>query len=668
MLRVRQVGSAEREIEELRARLAEAEQTLQAIRRGGVDGIAVDGPSGPQIFTLRSADEPYRFLAECMSEGVAYLNPDCTILFCNQRLGEMVGRPIEKLVALPATTLVPAAEREQFQNFLMHGFKGSGRRELQFERSDGHLIPALASVNLIPNEQAPGLCLITTDLRESKRIEENLIRLASIVTNSNDAIVGKTLDGVVTSWNPGAEAIYGYSADEVIGKPIFMVIPPDRRQESEAILDQIKQGKRVHHLETERVRKDGKRVQISLSCSPIKDSKGKVLGASTISRDITQSKRAEHELRISQERLALALQAGRSGSFEWDIANDVTVWSPETEQLYGLSPGAFGGTREDWESLVVPEDRGGMQTALLQSLRTGELVAAWRIRRRDNGEIHWIDARAKVFLDPAGLPVRMVGINVDITDRKRSQEELAMRAEELARSNSELQQFAYVASHDLQEPLRMVASYTQLLRKRYQGQLDADANEFIQYAVDGAVRMQRLINDLLAYSRVNTQGKEFAAVDCERLLEVALSNLKPSIEEAHAVITHDPLPTVQGDETQMGQLFQNLVGNAIKFHGSDPPRIHLAAQPQAGGWRFSVQDNGIGIEPENASRIFVIFQRLHTREEYPGTGMGLAISKKVVERHGGRIWVESQPGKGSTFLFTLPEVTGDKRTAASAAH
>jgi PAS domain S-box-containing protein len=250
----------------------------------------------------------------------------------------------------------------------------------------------------------------------------------------------------------------------------------------------------------------------------------------------------------------------------------------------------------------------------------------------------------------------------DITEQKRVERELK-QAEELKqaiaalkRSNRELEQFAYVASHDLQEPLRMVSSFTQLLAKRYQGKLDKDADEFIAYVVAGAKRMQALINDLLTYSRVDTRGKSFEPIDSEAVFDQAIANLRVAIEEGEAVITHDPLPSLIADDSQIVQLFQNLLGNAIKFHGKEPPRIHVSAKQEGNEWVFSFRDNGIGIAPEYFDRIFVIFQRLHGREEYPGTGTGLAICKKIVERHGGRIWVESEPSKGSTFYFAIPAI------------
>ena len=238
-------------------------------------------------------------------------------------------------------------------------------------------------------------------------------------------------------------------------------------------------------------------------------------------------------------------------------------------------------------------------------------------------------------------------------DLVEARQKLEESVSELGRSNADLQQFAYVASHDLQEPLRMVSSYTQLIARRYKGKLDADADEFIAFAVDGANRMQRLILDLLAYSRVNTAGRQFEPTAMETVLKAALNNLTDAVKESQAIITHDPLPAVMGDDKRLAQLFQNLLSNAVKFGGAQPPRIHISAKQTDGEWLFSVRDHGIGLDPQYADRIFVIFQRLHTREEYPGTGIGLAICKKIVERHGGRIWVESELGKGATFYFTM---------------
>jgi light-regulated signal transduction histidine kinase (bacteriophytochrome) len=248
----------------------------------------------------------------------------------------------------------------------------------------------------------------------------------------------------------------------------------------------------------------------------------------------------------------------------------------------------------------------------------------------------------------------------EIVEHKRTEEKLKVTMKELERSNSELEQFAYVASHDLQEPLRMISSYMQLLERRYKDKLDTDAKEFINYAVDGATRMQRMINDMLTYSRVGTRGKPFSRTECKKVLKIALMNLKASIETNDSEVTYDTLPTLDVDEMQFSQLFQNLIGNAIKFHGKEKPRIHVSASEKENEWLFSVQDNGIGIDPGNIERIFQIFNRGSISKEFSGTGIGLAVCKKIVERHGGRIWVESELGKGSTFHFTIHK-SGDGR-------
>ena len=250
----------------------------------------------------------------------------------------------------------------------------------------------------------------------------------------------------------------------------------------------------------------------------------------------------------------------------------------------------------------------------------------------------------------------------DITERKQAEEKIQRTLEDLERSNKELEQFAYVASHDLQEPLRMVSSFTQMLERRYKDKLDADASDFIGFAVDGANRMQVLINDLLMYSRVGTRGKPFEPTDMNEVLGQAIVNLRVAIEESHTMITNDELPTVRADATQIVQLFQNLLSNSIKFRGNNTPLVHVSFTEKSDEWVFSVKDNGIGIAPAYHERIFVIFRRLQTKEEYPGTGIGLAICKKIVERHGGKIWVESELGKGSTFYFTIPKQKGKERS------
>ncbi len=269
--------------------------------------------------------------------------------------------------------------------------------------------------------------------------------------------------------------------------------------------------------------------------------------------------------------------------------------------------------------------------------------------RCSDGSYKWLLWRATTV--PGST--RIYAAARDITNHKAASEALARTAEELKRSNAELDQFASVASHDLQEPLRMVTSYLGLLQRRCAGQVDPEGEKFITYAVDGASRMRVLIDDLLAWSRVGTRAKPFTATNFETVLASVLRDLELTLRESGAQVTHDPLPTLLADPVQIAQLLQNLIGNAVKFHGAEAPHIHVSAQPAGRLWDFAIRDNGIGIDPKYFELIFTIFQRLHTRAEYPGTGIGLAVCKKIVERHGGTIWIESSPGAGSTFRFTI---------------
>ncbi len=291
--------------------------------------------------------------------------------------------------------------------------------------------------------------------------------------------------------------------------------------------------------------------------------------------------------------------------------------------------------------------------AIRQAIRQGTEAKAELRNFRKDGSLFWNELYIAPVKDPQGRLTHFIGIQTDITQRKHQEIELANKTRELAQSNAELQQFAYVASHDLQEPLRMVASYTQLLGKRYRGKLDRDADEFIGYAVDGATRMQRLIRDLLEYSRVGAERQSFEETDCELVFEQAMQNLSASVRERHAEVTHDPLPIVQASPTHLIQVFQNLIGNALKFQGDAPPKIHVGAKALPDGWEFSVRDNGVGMPGDQLDRIFAIFQRLHGQSEYPGTGIGLAICKRIVGKYGGQVRAESEPGQGSTFYFTL---------------
>ena len=373
-------------------------------------------------------------------------------------------------------------------------------------------------------------------------------------------------------------------------------------------------------------------------------------------RDVSEREEAQRALKESEERLRdifdntsdLIQSVDPEGRFlyvnrAWRETLGYTEEEAKELVLWDIvHPASMDHCRESFERVMAGETLGGVEAVFMSKNGDGIMVEG-------NISCRFGDGR----------PLGTRAIFRDITQRKLAEYELARFADEIARSNRELENFAYIASHDLQEPLRMVISYLQLLERRYGDKLGSEAHDYIDFAVDGASRMKAMIEGLLAYSRVGTREMKPAPADCEEILREVLENLGLAIEDSGARITHDRLPVVMGDEVQLVQLFQNLISNAIKFRGEEPPRIHVSASQQNGEWIFSVRDNGIGIEAQQRERIFDIFQRLHTREEYQGTGIGLALAKKIVERHHGRIWVVSEPGHGSTFYFSIPEQGGE---------
>jgi PAS domain S-box-containing protein len=484
---------------------------------------------------------------------------------------------------------------------------------------------------------------------ERQRAEQELEGFFAV---SPDLLCIASTDGYFKRLSPSWEATLGYPISELLAKPYVEFVHPDDTKATVAENEQLSaQGIDTVSFENRYRRSDGSYRVLSWNCRAARP--GETL-LYAVARDVTDRKMAERALHESEDRFRSFVEHAADGILMVDERGNIVSANPTAELMFGYPTDEIVGQSVDTllPTGLRPQHAGHRESfwaaPTARSMGSGLDLKA---RRRDGSEFP-----VAISLTPlTSGGERLVAASVaDVTEQKRAEEQLEQTVQGLKRSNEELEQFAYVASHDLQEPLRMVGNYTQLLARRYKGKLDTDADEFIAYAVDGAKRMQTLINDLLALSRVSKRGKELVATDAEAVLDRTLRDLGPAAAESGVTITHDPLPMVLADDGQLGQVFQNLIGNAIRFHGDQSPQIHVSAQRDGSGYVFSVKDNGIGIAPEYFERIFVIFQRLHGRESYPGTGIGLAVCKKIVERHGGRIWVESEPGQGAAFYFTMP--------------
>lgn len=386
---------------------------------------------------------------------------------------------------------------------------------------------------------------------------------------------------------------------------------------------------------------------------PTEDEMGQVIAA----YDRMQARLAEEgeKLRHSQANLAEAQRIAQLGSWEWTVGADHHVWSDQMYRMFGAEPRSYNATFEAYMAHVHPDDRDRVRDAMDRAVEFGEHFSLDHRLVMADGSDKAVLEQAEVTLDGEGRPHTIRGTVQDVTDLKRAERNLRSTLDELVRSNAELERFAYVASHDLQEPVRTVTTYSQLLMRRYGNGLEGEAGDYVGYIVSGAQRMGDLVRDLLSYSRASARHESFIPVDLGLALSMAIDNLQETVDAAGAHIEWGSLPTVRGDEIQLIELFQNLINNSIKFRRPDvTPEISVQAQRTSNNWEIQVIDNGIGIEDIYRDQVFVIFKRLHAIDTYPGTGIGLAICKRVVERHGGRIWLKSMPGQGATFCFTLP--------------
>ena len=488
-------------------------------------------------------------------------------------------------------------------------------------------------------------------LEQQQRTERELAELAArhrlvalLVESTDHSIIAYDLNGRITFWNRAAERLYGFDRAEALGMPLEAIVPTDRRQEFDELRAKAARGEHVHDFDTVRVTRDGHRVHVSITVSPTYDADGILTGFSGIGRDIS-------ERILAEERLQLAVEAAPSGMMMVDQAGSIVLVNAEVERLFGYARAEL---REMSVDQLVPDSLRDRHASLRENYFKTPAVRSMGGRdlpmlRKDGTQFP-----AEVALNPiqtrAGACV-LVSVT-DVTGRRQSERALELRTQELEMLNADLQDFAYVASHDLQEPLRAVAGYCQLLSTHYRGQLDERADEFIDFAVAGSKRMKRLIDDLLLFSRLGPRTM-LMAVDLNRAVSDALENLQTAITETGTRVEVSPLPTISGDLSRLVQLFQNLIGNAIKFRGKEPLVVRIDATPQGAGHLITISDNGIGFESEHAERIFKMFQRLHPQGRYEGTGIGLALCKRIVAQHGGRIWAASSPGGGSTFSFTV---------------
>jgi PAS domain S-box-containing protein len=622
----------------------------------------------------------FQQLFENSPEGIVILDNQDRILNANKGFEKMFQFSVEEIRGkVLNTVIVPESLVEQATQLTLFVLKGEIiHRETERKRKDGSMVDvSVLAYPITLEEDQIGVYGIYSDITVRKETEKALRnseeRYRAFVKQSTEGIwrfeflepisVKLPVDdqikaifryGYLAECNDVFARMYGYeSAGDIAGARIGELLVETDPKNTEYFLKSILGGYKVDNIESyERDKNDVKKIFMNNLVGIVEnDTLIRIWGSK---RDITEAKKAQEELSRTQFRLATLLK-NLQDVVLYETGGGKEFMSENVYEMLGYAASNFE-DRDFLRTITHPGDWKNIEEKTKEWHRTGSpgvLNLEFRVRRSD-GTYVWVeDHMIKVRNNGDS---HMAGVLINITEHKTTEEKLKQLAEKLSQSNKELEQFAYVASHDLQEPLRMVASYIQLLQRRYKGKLSGEADEFINYAVDGVIRMKTLINDLLVYSRVNTKESPLEDVDINKIVEQTRNNLHASIEESGAVINSEPLPVVKANNLQMNQLFQNLVSNAIKFRKPDvSPVVNVSAKHAGDEWLFTVQDNGIGIDKEFSDKIFVIFQRLHNSSEYPGTGIGLAICKRIVEKLGGHLWVESAPGEGSTFTFTIPD-------------
>jgi PAS domain S-box-containing protein len=609
---------------------------------------------------LQESETKYRTLIEQSLQSVVIVQ-DGRIVFANQRTAEVGGYAVEELLAMSPEQVLGIfhpEDRVLIGQCMQGGHTGEPvpfRHEFRFIRRDGVIRYGDMSVTLMHHRGRPAQQIAFVDITDRKQSEEALQasehRFRAVVEKTSDFILIIDAQGVMVFVSPPIQWIDGFPPEALVGKSAFEMIYPEDIPRAIAFFQDLVQHPGMSTTFEARFRGPRGMHWIETAVTNLLEDPY-VRGIVVNGRDVTDRKRTQEALQESEKKYRHLFMDDITGDVVSTPDGRILDCNPAFVRMFGFSSIEEALQTNMMETYPFPDDR-KMSLEILKKRGKVENFARMR-KRRDGTLIHVVENVVGEFGENGDL-VEIRGYLYDDSARTLAEHELKASNDALRQSNEDLERFAYVASHDLQEPLRSMVSFTQLLERRYKGKLDMDADEYIRFIVNSGARLQALINDLLEFSRASTRGAELQPTDTEAIVKESLINLQLVIEESGAVVTHDTLPDVIADPVQLRQVFANLISNAIKFRRPGlPPKIHIAAQKKGGMVQFSISDNGIGIEPRYHDRIFVIFQRLHARDQYEGTGIGLAIVKRIIERHGGQIWVESEPGKGSTFHFSLP--------------
>jgi PAS domain S-box-containing protein len=632
-------------------RVGQVRDELQSLLDNTVDAITAQGPDGEVVFANKAAAllTGYPSVEALVSQDVSRM----------QQRFEMIddhGEPVPY-------------ERLPRHKVFNEGVGDSLRFRMRNVNDQTERWVHLATAPIFDHKQKPRLAV--NIFRDVTDIMQQQNRLRQMLDNLPVLVGVMSVEGILTEANHAALELAGLKREDVLGKPFeqtywwsYSEVVQTRLRHA---IQRAAAGKTIRYDAVVRTG-ENKFVSIDFMISPISDETGEIAFLLPSAIDITERLRSQQErqalnTQMDRERARLEIILSNIPGIVWegvgkpDGTQKVVYVNGHAEKMLGYPVSEWYDNPRIWQDLVVEEDMpGAVEQAMkiFQDNKPG--IIEFRLKHA-NGTLIPVEAYATRIGDVTDEDTHMCGVIMNVSDRKRTEALLRRYAARLKSSNEELQQFAYIASHDMQEPLRMISSYLQLIESRYNHVLDDDGREFIAFAVDGANRMKRLIQDLLAYSRVETRRGTYSDVDLNAVVQQVDTMLAVTIADTQAKLEVGPLPCLHAEQGQMMQLFQNLISNALKFRGEEPPRISISAEQTGGLWQFTVKDNGIGIEPQYQERIFVIFQRLHGVGKYSGTGIGLAICKRVVEHHGGRIWFESQPGQGTTFHFTLANQT-----------